>query len=31
MGAEAEGTPKRLEDAAFVLVHDPEAKSWALD
>jgi ABC-type multidrug transport system ATPase subunit len=31
MGAVAEETPKRLEDAAFVLVHDPEARSWALD
>jgi ABC-type multidrug transport system ATPase subunit len=31
MGAAAEETPKRLEDAAFVLVHDPEARSWALD
>jgi len=30
-GASLEDTPKRLEDAAFVLVHDPEAKSWALD
>jgi len=30
-GGEAQDTPKRLEDAAFVLVHDPEAKSWALD
>jgi ABC-type multidrug transport system ATPase subunit len=30
-GASLEETPKRLEDAAFVLVHDPEAKTWALD
>ena len=31
IGASVEDTPKRLEDAAFVLVHDPEARSWALD
>ncbi|MDR3512850.1 MAG: ABC transporter ATP-binding protein [Caulobacteraceae bacterium] len=31
VGARAEDTRKRLEDAAFVLVHDPEAKSWTLD
>jgi ABC-2 type transport system ATP-binding protein len=30
-GASLEDTPKRLEDAAFVLIHDPEAKAWALD
>ena len=30
-GASVEDTPKRLEDAAFVLVHDPEAAAWALD
>jgi len=30
-GADIDYVPKRLEDAAFVLVHDPEAKSWSLD
>ncbi len=30
-GADIDTVPKRLEDAAFVLVHDPEAKSWSLD
>jgi hypothetical protein len=30
-GARLEDTHKRLEDAALVLVHDPEAKSWTLD
>ena len=29
-GADIEYVPKRLEDAAFVLVHDPEAKTWSL-
>jgi ABC-2 type transport system ATP-binding protein len=30
-GADIAFVPKRLEDAAFVLVHDPEAKTWSLD
>ena len=30
-GARLEDTHKRLEDAALVLTHDPEAKSWTLD
>jgi ABC-type multidrug transport system ATPase subunit len=29
-GADIESAPKRLEDAAFVLVHDPEANAWSL-
>jgi hypothetical protein len=28
-GASVETAPKRLEDAAFVLVHEPQAKAWA--